>query len=175
MTSSKSSNVREGAFWKKRLPSFFIVCLFLIFSAGCKTPEVSSGGIDWKEKRGVRQLERIRKEKKLSFAVLKGSRNEKTAILLAEKAAELLGMKLAILLAAPESIPSLLRSNRADFAWGDFQSEGEVKSFYLLPLQIEKKDETLIFALPENGILWADMLKKALAEAAAQEGKHDQK
>ena len=167
MTYSKSSKNREGAFWIKRLPSFFL--FFLLFLSSCKSVESpSAGNFNWGAKRGEKHMERLLKERKLFFAVVRDCRNEKGLILLAEKAASLLGVRLTVYRVEYNEIPPLLRSSRADFAGGVFANDDEVKALYLLPLEIKGKDETYVFALPRNGKLWKKMLHDALGAAAVR-------
>lgn len=175
MTFPDLSQIREGAFWKKRLPSFFVFGTgVLLFLSSCKTfhspPENT---IDFGVKRGEMQIARIQKERKIVFAVIRGAREEKLALSLAEKAASLLKVDLEVRFVQGEEIPSLLRSSRADFAWGSFSSPREVKELYLLPLEIREKEENHIFALPRNGESWKELLRNALQAAITQKGQYE--
>lgn len=163
----------EGTFFRKRrLPSFLFSGLLLVFFlSSCAAFHPKADKVLWEKKR-VGNLERIQRERRIIFAVLRDSPQEKEITSFAGKAARLLGLEMIVLRSSWENIPSLLRSNRADFAWSNSASIEEAKSLFLLPLEVEEKgkEEKYIFLFPRNGEDLRSILKEALTESAVKKG-----
>lgn len=165
MRDAKSSKKREGAFHKERLPSFFLAgTVLLLLFPSCKSLETTPE-VDWEAERSKKQLQRIQKERRLAFAVIKDAREEKKLILFAEKAASLLGLKLLLYRVEKEELTTLLRSKRADFAFGAYSGREEIQSLYLQPLVIKGKEKNYFFAMARQGKILQEMLEEALKTA----------